>query len=170
MPEFWVDTNVLIHAKNGPLAFDIAPRFWAELDTHIASGQVAIPMQVFEELTNEFDDELSEWAQRRKLTHFTAQSDAAIERYAQISEHVAARYAPYFVRKFMRGADPWLIAHAWATQGRVVTDEEFKEEPLPQPASGQIRTNIKIPNICQQLDVATATLPDMLRELGVTLG
>lgn len=53
--------------------------------------------------------------------------------------------------------------------GRIVTNERSNANRLPNPnrATGLIDSAIKIPNICHQFDVPVATLPQMMRSLGI---
>ena len=59
----------------------------------------------------------------------------------------------------MDGADPWVIAHAIAHGGVVVTFE----------ARAPVNSHqVRIPNVCQRFDVRCITTYQMLRELGVS--
>ena len=72
-------SDVLISAKDGLLAFDIAPRFWVSLDAHVHAGHISSPSSVYDDLTTEFhDDELAAWARERKDTHFV-EPDVAVQ-------------------------------------------------------------------------------------------
>ena len=168
MPEFWIDSDVLISAKNGLLAFDIAPRFWIALDTYVHVGRISSPSKVYEELTTEFhDDELAAWARERKDTHFVEPDDAVQASFTRIADYVLAIYAQAFAHPFLDGADPWLVAYAMTHGGRVVTLETMANLPNPDRQTGRINARVKIPNICSQFGVQPASLPQMLRELGV---
>ena len=67
MPEYWIDTNVFIQAKNGLYALDVAPEFWAFLDSMNEAGRVASSSLVRDELLVGMD-ELAEWARERGET------------------------------------------------------------------------------------------------------
>jgi hypothetical protein len=54
MARFCFDSNVLIEAKNGPYAFDIAPGFWSWLDSLIAQGELYVCRRFKVEYTNTF--------------------------------------------------------------------------------------------------------------------
>ena len=106
MVDFWLDSDELINAKNGPLAFDIAPRFWANLDHHVAAGSVSSPVKVFEELTNEFhDDDLAAWTRARRDTHFTSPDDEVYAALTKVADYVVATYGKAFADDFLDGAD-----------------------------------------------------------------
>ena len=59
----------------------------------------------------------------------------------------------------MGRADPWVIAHAMATGGAVVTHEQ------KNPA---ISNKVKIPNVCGHFGVRYIDVYLMLRERGVS--
>lgn len=168
MPDFWIDSDVLISAKDGSLAFDIAPRFWISIDTHVHAGCISSLIKVYDELTTEFhDDELAAWARERKETHFVVPDDAVQASFTQIADYVLAIYAQAFADPFLDGADPWLVACAMTRGGRVVTLETMASLPNPDRRTGLINAKVKIPNICIQFGIQPASLPQMLRGLGV---
>jgi len=168
MVDFWLDSDVQINAKEGELAFDIAPRFWANLDYHVAAGRVSSPVKVYEELTTEFhDDELAAWARARKDTHYLPPDDAVYAALTRVADYVVATYAKAFADTFLDGADPWLVAYAMAYGGSVVTRETTANQPNPSRATNRVESKVKIPNICHHFGVRLVSLSDMLRELGV---
>lgn len=168
MPDFWLDSDVLIDAKDGLLAFDIAPRFWASLDHHVNAGRVASLTNVYEELTTEFhDDELASWARERRDTHFVAPDEAAYSAMTRVADYVVATYAKAFADAFLDGADPWLVAYGVAYGGQIVTGETSINQPNPDRGTGLINAKVKIPNICRVFEVEYIGLPAMLRALGV---
>ena len=180
MPEYWIDTDVFIQAKNGPYAFDVTPEFWALLDSMNEAGRVASSSLVYRELQRVKDD-LAEWARERRATAEDAQltlgPEWARERRAtsmfvepdpdtqmafqEVAQHVSERYDPNQAAMFLAAADPWLIAHAMASGGKVVTQET---------RAGENSKRVKIPNVCDAFGVESLNMDDMLRELGATIG
>ena len=159
MPEFWTDTNVFIQAKDGPYAFDIAPGFWSLLDEMTAEGRIASSGLVYDELQR-IKDDLAEWARSRKNTGLFIQPDRGTQvEFRRVSEYVRETYAQNQARQFLAKADPWLIAHAIAGGGKVVTME------VRVPANSQ---KVKIPNVCDAFGVETLNTYQMLRELGAS--
>ena len=79
--------------------------------------------------------------------------------FKRVSEYVRETYAPNQARKFLAAADPWLIAHAIASGGKVVTQETRADETSPR---------VKIPNVCDAFGVETLNTYQMLRELGAS--
>ena len=125
-------------------------------------------MKVFEELTNEFhDDDLAAWARARRDTHFTSPDDEVYAALTKVADYVVATYGKAFADDFLDGADPWLIAHAMAHGGRVVSRETTINQPNPNRNTNLVESKVKIPNICGIFEVQPVSLSEMLRELGV---
>ena len=159
MPEYWIDTNVFIEAKNGPYAFDVAPDFWAFWDRMNDKGLVAISSLVRDELLDG-TDALAEWARERRATSMFVEPDLDTQMaFQEVAQYVSERYEPNQASMFLAVADPWLIAHAIASGGKVVTQETRADETSPR---------VKIPNVCDFFGVESLSMDDMLRELGAS--
>lgn len=157
MPEYWIDTNVLIQAKNGPYPFDSKPEFWALLDRMNDEGLVVSSTLVRDELLKG-TDELAEWARERRSTAMFVEPDEDTQRaFREVAQHVFERYERNQADLFLAVADPWLIAHAMASGGKVVT-QETRRNP----------ERVKIPNVCDAFGVESINSDDMLRELGAS--
>jgi len=161
--EFWIDTDCLIQARNGPYGFDIAPGFWSVLDDNIANGRIGTSRYVYQEIMAGKQDDIMTWLkQHRHTTMFTEPTREVQNVLGQIANHVSDH--PLYQRRwkdsFLSKADPWIISHAVAMGGRVVTFEAL---------AGDNTTKVKIPNICNQFDVEAIKLFDMLRSLGTQL-
>ncbi len=78
MPEFWLDADVLIQAKNHHYAFDIAPGFWAGLGAACELGVLRSPMRVYDELANG-KDELADWAKKARATGFFVEGGKTVQ-------------------------------------------------------------------------------------------
>ena len=169
MPEFWIDSNIFMMARRGVFAFDISPRFWNHLDNFARSGRVSSPIEVYNELHNHFDsrDILIRWIRVRSDSHFEVAADPVQNQVTQIADYVIERYSRHQVDEFLRGADPWLIAHAAVSGGQIVTNERKTDEPNPNRTTGLMDCKIKIPNIGYFFGVSTTSLTGMLRGLGV---
>ena len=161
MLKYWIDSNVFIQAANGPYGFDIAPGFWVALDRMTASGQIASSLTVYDELLKK-DDKVAKWARERRTTALFVEPDEGVQTaFREVTQHVQSEYAANQAAMFLSGADPWLIAHAMASGGKVVTQE---------PRVGDDSTKVKIPNVCDFFGVESLNVYDMLRELGVSIG
>ncbi len=162
MPEFWIDTNVLIEARNGPYGFDIAPGFWTALDELSNLGQIQLSSLVYDELVAGVQDDLALWIKARRRTCLVVEPNVTVQAaLREIADYVNGNFAVSRAAPFLRGADPWVIAHALVTDGVVVTQE------ARVPANS---TKAKIPNICEEFEVPWVNMYQMLRELGVSLG
>ena len=160
---YWIDAGVLIQAKNGLFAMDIVPTFWTFIETKLKDGSVRMPKMCFDEVTDG-NDELARWCkQRRNIGYFCckASSDKDVQtRYSKIAEHVVANHSRHAAAEFLRGADGWVIAHALATSGYVVTEE----------LRNNYKSKIKIPVISKTLKATWKPTHQMCRELGFKAG
>lgn len=153
---YLLDANVLITAKNLHYGFDFCPAFWEWIDEACADGLVASVGRVYDELIGR-DDDLSGWARsRRHLFHDLTAEDvravAAVNRWANDSPD----YEPAAKAEFADAADSFLVAHAMARGGVVVTHERISDG----------RRKIKIPNAALANGVKVATPFQMLRSTG----
>ena len=162
MPEFWLDTNVLIEARNGPYGFDIAPGFWTALDELSGRGEIRMSSLVYEELVAGVQDDLALWIRERRRSGLVVEPDEEVQAaLREIADYVNGNFMASRAATFLRGADPWVIAHALVSDGIVVTQE------ARVPANS---TRVKIPNICTVFRVGSINTYRMLRELDVSLG
>lgn len=161
MPHLWLDADVLIQAKNQWYGFDFAPGFWKFLDEKVSDGIIRSSVMVYAELTEDYDDELAEWAKDRKDTPLWVPTDQNVQTTASaIINWVNDNFEPARSAKFLNGADPWLIAHAKVDNGIVVTHEA--------PAGANTKTP-KIPNIAQVFGLEVWNVVRLLRELNAKL-
>src|SRR4051812_29192360 len=118
----------------------MVPAFWTFIETKLKDGSIRMPKMCFDEVTDGNDD-LAKWGKQRKnIGHFCckASGDKEVQKqYAQIAEFVYEKYPQHSAADFLKGADGWLIAHALATSGYVVTEE----------LKNKYKSKIKIPNI-----------------------
>lgn len=157
MSEFWLDSNVLIEAKNGHHAFDINPGFWEALERHSKAGKLKSCMTVHAELISG-NDELADWAKRQTHLFVTPNEDVQ-ETFREISTYVCANYEKPYADEFLSKADPWVIAHAILASGSVVSQEALLTGP---------HKKVKIPNVCAYYSVPSLKTWDLLRSLGVS--
>ena len=160
MTDYWLDSNVFIEGKKGPYGFDIAPRFWTLIDELIEDGRIACPIQVYQELLDS-QDQIANWAKERKNSGlFVSPTRDVQEKFRTIVSYVVRRYPDNGPRRrFLSKADPWVIAHAIA-QGGVVVTLESRDPPDSR--------KVKIPNVCENLPIGCTNTYDMLRQLGVS--
>lgn len=160
MPAYWIDANVLMEAANGSYGFDLAPGFWEFMDEQIENGAFCVPQEVVIEISSR-DTDLKEWMDDRPDT-FVAEATREIqEKYQEIADHVSnGGFEVHEKRKFLNGADGWLIAHAKISGGKVVTQEV---------RTGLGARAVKIPNVCDVFDTSVINRDALLREFGVRL-
>lgn len=159
MPDFWLDTNCFIEPSNGPYAFDLVPQFWDFLDAQSKTGTISSPIMVFNELHDETVGELHAWAGARRNMGLFAEATAEVQAaFKEVADFVVANYPPEQATEFLDGADPWLVAHARAQGGLIVTHEALVGQGAKKP---------KIPNICQAFGLEPPIkVWEMLRRLG----
>jgi hypothetical protein len=146
VPNYLIDASFYVRASLQYYGFDIAPGFWDTLDDHIASGVIASPESVYQELIDKSDSRLSDWIKSRKDSGlFLPIPEERVQRYyVNISTHVKASYDPATSEMFLSKADAWLIAHALDCGATVVTCE------VENPPRGK---KAKIPDVCKAFNV-----------------
>ena len=160
MPNYWLDADSMIRTKNGPYGFDIAPSFWKFIEQKMNEGIVSSSSMVFGELENGDEDDLLIWARQQKGNGHFVEPDTVVQTiFRQIATYVNDNYPQFQASEFLDGADPWIIAHAKAYGGRVVTFE------VPAPNSNKP----KIPDVAAQFEIRTLNIYQMVRELGIIL-
>jgi hypothetical protein len=162
MPDYWIDSDSFIQSKDKGYGFDIVPGFWEFLKQHIISGAIASPVKVYKELTEHSEDDLLRWVRLLKQDGllFVDPSAPAQECMRKVTDYVNGKYQPPWATEFLDGADPWLISHANAHGGQIVTFE------VSAPDS---KTKIKIPDVAKKFDVKTLNVYEMVRALGMCL-
>ena len=164
---YCLDSDVFIQAHRGYYAFDIVPGFWEALVDWAENGLISTPLPVYDELvpSSASQDVLAQWLKDNKSIMFVDVDQPIVDVYSNIANFVVERYEPQHVQLFLQGADPWVIACAYAHDITVVTMEKRKNETSNQ-RSGLISGRIKIPNVCEYFDVRCIDTFALLRELG----
>jgi hypothetical protein len=158
--KYLFDANVFIQAKNLYYAFDICPGFWDWMD-HVTKADVGSIVFVCDEL-RKGGDELAKWANARRTQPWFLKTDDKDTQSAMsaIAAHVAnGGYRPEAQAKFLKGADPWLIAKASVTGAKVITHE--------QPAPGALN-RVPIPDVCDAFKVQWGPPYDALRAMAAS--
>lgn len=141
---YWLDANVFIQCANRIYKFQRYPEFWQFLTVKLTSNEIRSSEFVYRELTKG-KDYLSTWCKSRKETALNtlALSDVQ-QRYQQITDFVEKepKYRRHQKSEFYSGADCWLIAHALANNGVVVTHETEREY-------GKIKVN----SVCTKMKI-----------------
>ncbi len=153
MSKYLLDSNIFIQAKNLHYGFDFCPAFWDWLIAQNASGAVASIEKVGDEL-QEIEDELAAWADSRGKAFFLPPDDKVLPALTKVSSWATGQaYEASAVSTFLQVADYWLVGHALAHGGIVVTHE------TPSDSTRKI----KIPNACIGLGLSCISPYEMLR-------
>ncbi len=155
--KYCLDANVLIQAWQKYYSPKLCPTYWDVLNSFGAQKKIFMPEIVFQEIVRTEDD-LSKWLKA---------SDIPIRK---IDEHVtrclqrvysSAPNHKYLVdnTKARSLADPWVIAHAINENAIVVTKEE--------KVTALNSKKIKIPNVCDNMNVSWINDFQMITELGI---
>jgi hypothetical protein len=157
-PLFWIDTGVLIQSWRSVYAPDVVPGFWESLKRGVTEGLFRSPRIVLAEL-EEKEDELTAWVKGNIQEMFVPSGPDVQAAFAAISAHVQnGGYNPAYATKFLDDADGWLIAHAQAQTGQVVTWELDRR-----------RSRVKIPEVAKHFNVTCCDAIQLLRARGVRL-
>jgi hypothetical protein len=160
---FVLDSDVFITAKNRYYAFAICPGFWDSLIYHAEAEDLCSIDKVRSELVSGRETEdLVVWAKEAVPDEFfkgTDEQDVA-NAYGQVMLWAQrnTQYVDQAKAKFATGADGWLVAYAMVHGATVVTNEQ------PRPNA---RSDIKLPDVCSQFNVAYKDTFLMLNELAV---
>ncbi len=157
---YCLDANVLIQAWQYYYAHDICPDYWRILDDFGQKGKLFIPEMVYDEITRTEDD-LSKWIKTCKIP--IRKIDGNVTKHLQKIYAANSRHKLLVDNTKKRSlADPWVIAHALNENAIVVT----KEEKVTAVNSKRI----KIPNVCDNMNITWINDFQMVRELGVVFG
>lgn len=149
-----LDSSFFIETSRLHLPLDKQPIFWNWLVKLAKAKVISIPSMVYEELIAG-DDRLAVWMQANKEA--LVNQNAA---YDQISRVMAEGYGTIDeVTLEVLRADPWVIAHALAVGGTVVTSEKPGKQTAPR--------NKKIPSVCKVLYVPCCTITSFLWQMRV---
>lgn len=106
------------------------------------------------------EDKLAKWARVRKGDAYRPEPDGEVQAaYREISDYVDDKYKDSSRAKvgdILAKADPWIIAHALAQGGTVVTRESKVDKTSQTP---------KVPNVCEKFEVPFIQTFDLLKLL-----
>lgn len=134
--------------------------FWAFLSDQLDEGAIRTPLMVYKEIADGHD-QLAQWFKTRKKNGLCVRPSRDVQKKLTIvSGHVVAKHGTQWATPFLKKADPWIIAHALADGGTVVTQET-------EQGKGQ---KVKVPTVCGELGVKCIDTYEMLRRLGFKTG
>lgn len=156
MPQYYLDANIFIQAKNNSYPLEMFPGFWEWIDQNANDNIISSSSFVYHEIINGEDD-LAEWMKARHPSPlFQEPTTQEQQIMTDISHYVSRTYTREEAEAFLDGADPWVIAQAIASGAKVVTMEKLV---------GPDSKKVKIPNICREFGVAWCDTITMLKEL-----
>ena len=168
--KYCLDTSVYTQAHRQYYAFDLAPGFWNSLKSHATDEILISPTAVLTEL-EKGNDELAKWAKDNRDILFSEPDVKIVESFRQIADFINQRYeSEHWVRLFLDGADPWVIAHAKAHDLIVVTMEGSKGSEELNPKTKRFQGKVKIPNICGHFGIKCISTFELIRALKIGLG
>lgn len=153
---YLLDANTYIQAKNQYYGMDICPAYWEWLDLQFKQG-VAGSIEMIARELKDGNDDLAQWAKERP-EHFLSNDDAETqEHFSSVLQLVMnGDYNVANRESFLAKADPWIIAKAKSIGGIIVT-HEARISPNAR--------KVKVPNICQQMNVPCINSFQFLRQL-----
>ena len=161
---YLIDTSMLITANNSYYPLDSVPEFWEWLLYQAQSGNVKMPLEIYEEVKDGPDDGekdlLFAWIQAPEVK-------AALVLQEKVNDTLVGRalvegYAPDLTDDEIEviGRDPFLVAYAMAhPDGRTVVTSEVS-------ASSKKRQNRKLPDVCKTMGVLSCNPFELNRALG----
>ena len=85
---YWLDANIFIEANNTFFSIEIAPSFWAWLETQLKAGVLKSSSLVYGEVLGK-DDKLAKWARVRKGDAYWPEPDGEVQAaYREVSDYV----------------------------------------------------------------------------------
>ena len=155
---FLLDANVLIDANRDYYPIKRVPEFWGWLVYFGKTGNIKIPLEIYEELRNGNDD-LAEWAKLSEIKDallFDEEAEISLVRKV-LDEGYANDLSDVDVEKL--GRDPFLIAYALndINNRSVVTTEVS--------STGKKRANRRIPDVCKSFDISCYHVFEFLKIL-----
>lgn len=154
---YCLDANVLIQAWQSYYAPQICPSYWDIINELGIQNKIFMPKNVFEEIARTEDD-LSKWLKNSQIP--IRKIDEQVTKCLQ--EIYASDPSHRFLVYNLKGrslADPWVIAHAMKEKATVVTKENKVLSQKPN--------KIKIPNVCEKMNVPCINDFQLIEELGI---
>jgi len=162
-----LDTGFFVDARKYYLS--VFPSFWLKLNEAANENIISSADEVREEVKNygsaqkrllAEQEHLLAWISNNKRI-FGAPGESEQEKLRQI-----VRRFPEALEKSKNAhggkwADPFVIARAWDLKATVVTGERSAKDK-----TGHVPSFIKIPDICDKLDVRCVNPEEFMRELG----
>jgi len=165
MSVYVVDSNFFIQAHRITYPLDVVVSFWEKLKELSHDGRIISIDKVKNEIFNHNDD-LEKWCRANLSNSFFKNSISAMDTYRRVIVWANSK-RDYFLPKAMNEfldvdeADAFIVAYALSDrENRIVVTHEISEPKR--------RNKIKIPDVCNALDVQYLNDMDMFRALKET--
>ena len=160
---YCIDANVLIQSWQKYYSPDLCPDYWNILNELGRQGRIFIPEEVKNEIVvadnpDKTEDDLSKWLKRSSIP-IHKPTENVIACWQKILQANPTHKLLVDNIKGRSLADPWLIAHAMDANATVVTKENIE--------SAMNSKRIKIPNVCQNMEVRCIDDFAFIKEIGV---
>lgn len=161
---YWVDANVFIWGSNVPYPFNRAKGYWRWFASKIEEGIIVTHIKVYEEVVrgskkkDEVEEPIIGWMKTRKddgLRIKSTKEDQLL--VGQICTRAFEMLDRVKAQEFIKGADPFLIAHAKLDSGFLVTQENKRKEH-------------RIPQLCREFGVDYINMFEMNDALDAEFG
>ena len=153
MKRYCLDANVFIEGWNGYYSMELCPEYWDILDKLALENRIFSPVEVMKEI-EKTDDNLKKWAKARP--HLFMEITVEVQEHLRKIMASHGRLVDSIKQRSI--ADPWVIAFAMAENAVVVTKEAASAAPTKR---------IKIPDVCQALNVPWMNDFQFAREIGI---
>lgn len=162
MGRYWVDANVFIWGSNVPYPFERARGYWNWFARKIDEGVIVTHVKVYEEVVRgsktKEDEPIIRWMKTRKDDGLRIRSTKEHQLLVgQVCTRAFEKFDEIKAQEFIKGADPYLIAHAKLDSGFVVTQESKGKER-------------RIPQMCREFGVECYNLYEMNEALQAEFG
>ncbi len=155
---YLLDANVLIDANRDYYPIERVPEFWEWLENVGENGNVKIPLEVYEEISDGHDI-LADWAKQEQIKIallFQEEVDVSLVSYVT-DQGYASDLTDDEVEKI--GRDPFLIAYALKNkESRCLVTTEVSR-PTRQ------RANRHLPDVCAEFEVVCYNTFEFVRAL-----
>lgn len=152
MKRYSFDTSAFIEPWTRHYPPRLFQPLWVRLDELGKTGTIIAARAVSWEIQSK-TDELSKWLADRD--HFFM--EPVLEVQQRLREILRSHARLLSMAKNRSGADPWVIAQAQASAAAVVTYEQWDAK----------RKNIKIPEVCHDLNIKCLTFVEFMDECGL---
>ncbi len=165
MSVYVVDSNFFIEAHRTTYPLDIATGFWNKVKELAHTGRIVSVDKVKQELYDK-NDELEEWCRANLPQNFFKSTAEVMSQYAHVAAWASNRipeYLPKALNEFLDAdeADAFLVAYALAdNSNRIIVTQEI---------GSPLKINrVKIPDVCDDLEVRYMKTLEMFRAMGET--